>query len=210
MKSSESTGTISMALSQFQKEVDNPSNTASNPFFKSKYAPLPEVLNTIRPILGKHDLAVIQNPYTEGDSLFITTRLIHKSGEWIETDPLQMKMEKNTPQGAGSAITYGRRYSLSAVLGISSEEDNDGNEHEVKKAKAAEVAVTEVEKQITAIKTLVSDLAKGGVSKEVIGTTIKGVFVDAKGKASANYNAIKDEKTAKTVLDALEKLKKKE
>ncbi len=207
MKQSETIGEVSLALSLLQAEVTNPSNTASNPFYKSKYAPLPEVLNTVRPILGKLGLAVIQNPYTEGDSLFITTRIIHKSGEWIETDPLQMKMEKNTPQGAGSAITYGRRYSLSAVLGISSEEDNDGNEQEVKKKKTNELEEN-IEEEISAIKGLVAELAKSGVQKEVIGSTIKSVFTDAKGKPSANYNAIKDAKTAKSVLTALTKLKK--
>ena len=53
---------------------------------------------------------------------------MHTSGEWIETDPLGLKAEKQTAQGTGSAVTYGRRYSLSAALGISSEDDDDGNQ----------------------------------------------------------------------------------
>lgn len=53
---------------------------------------------------------------------------MHESGEWIEPEPLVLKAEKATAQGAGAAITYGRRYALSAVLGISSEDDDDGSQ----------------------------------------------------------------------------------
>ena len=57
----------------------------------------------------------------------MTTLLLHESGEWIESDPVVTKAEKINAQGAGSAITYLRRYSLSAILNISSEDDDDGN-----------------------------------------------------------------------------------
>ena len=127
MNKSESIKNLAVALSKFQSEVENPKNTADNPFYHSKYAPLQDVLNTVRPLLSKHGLSVIQSPAGDGQSVSITTLLIHESGEWIEFDPLVLKAEKMTPQGAGSAITYGRRYALSAVLGISSEDDDDGN-----------------------------------------------------------------------------------
>lgn len=127
MNKSESIKNIAKALSDFQAEVKNPANTADNPFFKSKYAPLPEILNEARPLLAKHGLAIIQSPSGNGQDISITTLLMHTSGEWIETDVLTAKADKATAQGAGSAITYIRRYSLSAVLGISSEDDNDGN-----------------------------------------------------------------------------------
>ena len=54
--------------------------------------------------------------------------LHHESGEYMEYPPLMVKPEKNTPQGVGSAITYSRRYSLSTVFGITSDQDDDGNE----------------------------------------------------------------------------------
>ena len=127
MKTSESLVNIAVALKNFQAEVKNPANTANNPFFNSKYAPLADILNLIRPLLSKHGLSVIQMPGGDGESVSVTTLLLHESGEWIETDPLILRAEKVTAQGAGSAITYGRRYSLSAVLGISSEDDDDGN-----------------------------------------------------------------------------------
>ena len=127
MNKSESIKNLAVALLKFQSEVENPKNTADNPFYHSKYAPLQDVLNTVRPLLSKHGLSVIQSPAGDGQSVSITTMLLHESGEWIEFEPLVLKAEKITPQGAGSAITYGRRYALSAVLGISSEDDDDGN-----------------------------------------------------------------------------------
>lgn len=127
MQKSESIKNLAVALSKFQSEVENPKNTADNPFYKSKYAPLQDVLNTVRPLLSKHGLSVIQSPAGDGESVSIMTMLLHESGEWIEFDPIVLKAEKMTPQGAGSAITYGRRYALSAVLGISSEDDDDAN-----------------------------------------------------------------------------------
>jgi hypothetical protein len=130
MQKSESIKNIAKALAQFQEEVKNPANTADNPFYKSKYAPLSDVLNGSRPILSKYGLSVLQSPSCAGDagnSVTLTTLIMHESGEWIESDPLTLKMDKPTAQGAGSAITYARRYALSAMLGVSSEDDDDGN-----------------------------------------------------------------------------------
>lgn len=127
MNKSESIANIAQALSDFQGEVSNPKQTADNPFFKSSYSPLSEVINTIRPILAKHGLSVLQAPSGDGERIIVTTLLMHSSGEWIEGDPLILKADKVTAQGAGSAISYGRRYALSAVLGIASEEEDDGN-----------------------------------------------------------------------------------
>jgi hypothetical protein len=127
MNKSESIKNLSMSLSKFQAEISNPKNTANNPFFKSKYAPLNEILTEVRPLLTKFGLSVIQHPGGDGERITITTILLHESGEWIEFEPLTLKAVKADPQAAGSAITYGRRYSLSAVLGISSEDDDDGN-----------------------------------------------------------------------------------
>lgn len=151
MRTSESIGAIAAALALFQAEVDNPKHSADNPFFKSRYTPLNDVINHVRPVLAKHGLAVLQNPQSGEpqvietvevengvekkvtrviQSITVTTRLVHKSGEWIEGEPLSMPAEKITPQGAGSVITYARRYALSAILGIASEGDDDGNSAE--------------------------------------------------------------------------------
>lgn len=147
MNKSESIANLAKALSSAQAEVANPTNTAINPFYKSKYAPLPDVLNALKSVMGKYGLAAIQNPYTEDDKVLITTMITHESGEWLETDPLALRPEKNTPQGVGSAITYGRRYALSAVLGIASEEDDDGNSNETKKPASSATTTTQKNKK---------------------------------------------------------------
>lgn len=136
MKKSEGIKNIAGALVKFQKEIENPKNTARNSFFKSKYAPLNEIINHVKPMLTKNGLSYIQNVAGDGDSITVTTVLFHESGEWIESEPLTIENQENKgvskAQGAGIAITYARRYSLSAILGISSEDDNDGNYHKEK------------------------------------------------------------------------------
>lgn len=127
MRTSESIKNIAKAMAQFQAEVKNPVNTAENPFYHSKYAPLNAVLNLVRPLLTKHGLSVLQSPSSDGEHISVTTLITHESGEWVESDPLTLKADKVSAQGAGSAVTYARRYAISAMLGISNEDDDDGN-----------------------------------------------------------------------------------
>lgn len=135
MKMSETTKEIFSAFAKFQGEVNNPKTTQVNPQFRSKYSPLDVVINEVKPILAKYGLSVNQSTGSEGENIVIKTLLMHESGEWMESEPLVLPAyqlgkggAKNySAQGAGSAITYGRRYSLSAILGIASESDDDGN-----------------------------------------------------------------------------------
>lgn len=131
MRTSETITEIAKALSKFQGEVTNPKHSAKNPHWKNTYTPLQDIISHIKPALANNGLSFLQNPYSEdGNSITVTTLLMHSSGEWIESDPLTMKAERATAQGAGSIITYARRYSLSAILGIGTEEDDDGNSGE--------------------------------------------------------------------------------
>lgn len=127
MEKSDSIKELAIALSKFQGEILNPKNTATNPNFNSKYAPLSEVINTVRQNLAKNGLSIVQAPYTDGENVIVETYLLHNSGEWISSPPLCLKMDRISAQGAGSTITYARRYALSALLNICSEEDIDGN-----------------------------------------------------------------------------------
>jgi len=127
MQTSQSIENISKSIIALNAELSNPKNTADNPFFKNKYAPLNEILNEVRPLLSRHGLAVIQNTMSIEDKIGIQTIIIHSSGENIASDILLLKADKDTAQGQGSAITYGRRYQLSAMLSIASEDDDDGN-----------------------------------------------------------------------------------
>lgn len=126
MIKSESIVKLAVALSSFQAEVQDPAKNSDNPFFKSKYVELDDLLASVRPVLSKHGLVVLQEPSGE-DKVLIKTILIHTSGEFIEFEPLTLKPVKNDPQGVGSAITYGRRYSLSSILGVAWDKDDDGN-----------------------------------------------------------------------------------
>ena len=129
MNKSESIKNLAVALAKFQGKVSNPSNskTVSAGKFSYKYAPLDEVLNLVRPLLSENGLSVIQAPMSNEGNVSVSTILLHDSGEYIELEPITLKMDKITAQGAGSATTYARRYALSAVLGIASEDDDDGN-----------------------------------------------------------------------------------
>jgi len=135
MRMSDSIKEIATAFAKFQAEVNNPKNTAKNPQFGSKYAPLDVVINEIKSKLASQGLSFLQSTGSEGENVVIKTLITHESGEWMESEPLILPAyqvgkggSKNyTAQGCGSAITYGRRYSLTAMLGISSEDDDDGN-----------------------------------------------------------------------------------
>jgi hypothetical protein len=129
MTKSESITKLAAALVALEAEIQNPKNTATNPFLKNKYAPLNDLLTEYRPLMAKHGLAIVQLPAGE-DRVGVTTMLIHQSGEWV-ADTVEMTVHdekgKSNAQVAGSIITYLRRYAVSAVLGIASEDDTDGN-----------------------------------------------------------------------------------
>ena len=118
---------ICKAFVKFQSEFKGMKPDSSNPFFKSTYISLDGILETVRPILAKNGLAVIQEATGDGDYIFVKTKLIHESGEMIETEILKMKPQKNDPQSMGSCITYSKRYQLAALLGICECIDDDAN-----------------------------------------------------------------------------------
>jgi hypothetical protein len=127
MKRSENISAIAKALSGFNSEVSKISKDSANPFFKNNYASLDNIIDEVRPILTKHGLTIMQFPSSDGLTVSVTTYLLHDSGEWIESEPLNMKPVKVDPQGIGSCITYARRYSLQAFLSLNTGEDDDGN-----------------------------------------------------------------------------------
>lgn len=123
MNKSESIKELASALCKFQGEVEKIRKTATNPFFKSKYANLADILDVIRQPLTENGLSFVQFPK---DSHGLETMLMHISGEWL-SEHYFMTPTKNDPQGAGSVITYQRRYALGAILGLNIDEDDDGN-----------------------------------------------------------------------------------
>ena len=110
------------ALVGFHAEVGTIRKDSTNPFFGSKYASLSTILSQVLPVLTKHGLTIIQLPSGTG----LTTTLAHTSGQYI-SQTMDLMPVKADPQAQGSAITYARRYAVSAVLSLNVDEDDDGN-----------------------------------------------------------------------------------
>lgn len=147
MKSSEQMNEIATALAKAQAEMSNPVKDRTAWVYSERtkseytynYADLACVLDAVRPALSKHGIALIQTPevgepqiHEHGEKIWrtarlvITTRLMHGSGQWIES---QLDLEINPDdrvQSMGSSISYLRRYALQSIVGISAEEDDDG------------------------------------------------------------------------------------
>ena len=128
METSETKAELFKAFANFKKKLKQPLKDANNPFFKSKYVPLENVVQVV-------DEAMIDTglSYTQGITdleegyLRVDTIVLHESGEYMVIKGSKVKPVKNDPQSAGSAITYARRYSLSTSFGIASDPDDDGN-----------------------------------------------------------------------------------
>jgi hypothetical protein len=128
LTSSENIGAIAPALIKAQSQMQGISKEGKNPAFKSKYVTLDSILDTLRPILTSNGLMLTQGsqqPETM-QTVTVESRIIHTSGEWISTT-VTIPVTKPDAHGLGSALTYGRRYSVSALLAISADEDDDAN-----------------------------------------------------------------------------------
>lgn len=126
MRTSESMSAIAPALLKAQQAIRFAAKDSKNPHFKNEYASLPSVIDAVKVALNDNGIVFIQSTSpSEAGFLSLTTRLMHESGEWIE-DTASVPLPKNDPQGYGSAVTYARRYSLSAMLGLY-QDDDDGN-----------------------------------------------------------------------------------
>lgn len=118
-------GALAKALAAAQAELEDAKKDAVNPHFKNRYASLSSVRQAITAVFSKHGLSVVQPFEPHGaDGVCIVTLLMHESGEWIRSR-LYLPVTKKDPQGFGSAISYGRRYSLAAIANIASDDDDD-------------------------------------------------------------------------------------
>lgn len=149
MKKSETIVELSKAFAKMQTELEQPLKNANNPFFKSKYVPLENVVDSITRAASKHGLSFTQFPSSdENGNVTVGTMVMHESGEWIEYDPICLKPVKNDPQAVGSAITYAKRYALSAIFGITSDNDDDGNEATHFPKTSSKKTVTKIPKEV--------------------------------------------------------------
>ncbi len=126
MNQSEQINELAAALAKAQAEIQPAIKDSTNPFFKSKYADLSSVWNACKAPLTKNGLSVLQTMESQNGQLTLVTTLAHGSGQWIRSF-LPIISQKQDAQSIGSAITYMRRYSLAALVGVTTDEDDDGN-----------------------------------------------------------------------------------
>jgi hypothetical protein len=124
VRTSEQIDQLATALAAAQAEMRNAKLNKQNPHFKSRYADLAEVRDTVTPALAKNGIAVMHGMDPTERGIDVVTRLAHKSGQWIES---RFPIAYDKPQTMGSAITYGRRYNLSAITNIAADDDDDAN-----------------------------------------------------------------------------------
>lgn len=123
MNKSENISELAKALSKAQAEMSGAKKSSNNPFFKSKYADLKEVIECVKEPFADNGLSFVQFPISNDGFAGVETVIMHSSGEWISNEYM-LKVSKNDPQGIGSAITYARRYALQAACGVPSEDDD--------------------------------------------------------------------------------------
>lgn len=184
MKQSESIANLAKALATVQQHITPVVKDRQNPHFKNNYATLDAIMESVRPLLAGHGLAIVQgggSPVSNADGNIVgaavETMLVHASGEFI-TSAIVLPIDKASPQAVGSAITYGRRYGVAALLALSTEEDDDGNHATASHANAAvtrprgadtPVATTRTQEALAAVPKPSGNLAGSAAKKMPFG-----------------------------------------
>ena len=169
MNKSESITDLATALCLAQGEIGGAVKNNTNPHFKSAFADLESVIKIIKPAFFKHGLSFIQLPITSegGKGIGVSTMLMHSSGQWIEGEYL-LPLEKVTPQGAGAAITYARRYGLVSLCGIP-QVDLDAEDISVQAPVVVEPPAKRVSKSLAqAVVALVVSSQASGETSELV------------------------------------------
>lgn len=125
MQTSENINEIATALAKAQGEIQNPAKNRVNPHFKSKYADIADGLDVIRPTLSKFGIAFVQATELHEDMVILRTRMIHTSGQWLESTYPVGRFVKH--QELGASLTYAKRQALFSIVGVAGDDDDDGN-----------------------------------------------------------------------------------
>ncbi len=192
MNKSESIKELATALAKAQGAIKGAVKDSANPFFKSKYADLASVVEAIRNAFAANGLSYIQSVEpSDKDEVRVETTILHSSGEWIGCGVLALPVSKVDAQGYGSALTYARRYSLSAATGVGPEDD-DGN--------AAVTAKPVPVKKMDGVEKALLVIGVAPTLKD-----LQAVFTDAYKQAQAA-----DDKAAMTIITAAKNKRKAE
>lgn len=203
MRTSESVAEVSKALVAFQKAVESPkkTKTANTGTYSYTYADFDDITAGIRELLAANGLAFAQEAVSGDGRCGVTTRLIHTSGEWMEGGPLFLPAG-NTPQAYGSAITYAKRYQLTSMLGIATEEDDDGaaaqRSQRAKNGAQKRQPKQENVVQMDPLKAKVVELSKAVKDERVPTEIAAGLIAEwfGEGKASKDLDAAQLETAA--------------
>ena len=141
MTHSEQNNELSAALAKAQGQIQGAKKDSTNPHFKSDYADLASVWDACRQALSGNGLSVAQSAENSEHGYGVTTLLMHSSGQWLR-GTLYLKPMKDDPQGAGSALTYARRYALAAMVGVAPDDDDGNAASEKPSSKPVSVATT--------------------------------------------------------------------
>ena len=178
MRASEAQENITKALVGYVLDRKAVVKGSVNPHFKSNFADLADVKDPTDPVLAKHGLFLAQHPETVDGQLYLTSRLMHVSGEWQEST-MELYATQQNPQAAGSAITYGKRQTYCAITGVAPRgDDDDGNaataatpSHTFEKRKRPNTKPTDYitaneANEITEILNLIEDESKRNTAKQ--------------------------------------------
>ena len=188
-------GELYGALAKAQGEITNATKDSTNPHFNSDYASLASILDTVKPALSKHGIAVFQGTAFDGSLVTVTTVLAHEGGGIISSEASCVAL-KNDGQGIGSATTYLRRYGLAAMTGVS-QADDDGEDSALPDPEPEEIAEKIKSKPVEK-----KAKPKPHVPQEFVDTVIDGIKA---GRGTAD-KAIAHWKRKYTISDDLKAL----
>jgi hypothetical protein len=163
-----------------QAELKPALKDSTNPHFKASYADLTSVVGVSRSLLTDNGLVVTQPLTVDGDNVTLVTQVTHESGQWMRSS-YPVKAMKPDPQTLGSAVTYARRYAYCALVGVVTDDDDDGNAASEKPAKEKSIFETP-ELRATYVENCVSAISRVSNGQE---------FKDQKDLNAAKWNALK-------------------
>lgn len=167
---------IALALSKAQAQITGAIKDSKNPFFNSSYADLASVWDAIRKPLAANELSIIQIMVDKEDNLFLKTTLVHSSGQWFAGRTKLFISNKRDMQALGSSITYARRYSLAAMMGVPQIDDDGGacSQQANQNIKQKQ----QVQSTSDALRVLIGKYTDGYKNKEKIDTVCKNLGIE--------------------------------
>jgi hypothetical protein len=182
MQQSNTIAELAKALSKAQGECSAATKEKANPFFKSKYATLEEIVAVLKNPLANNGLSIVQMTDFDDKGIWITTQINHSSGEWIN-GKYPVNPTDGKPQSLGSAITYAKRYALQAAMLVPSEDD-DGNSAQQNHRQAPTPVAPKAVEQVDTLAELRAQVSKLVVKNKIPATEMRKFIATNFGEGS--------------------------